>query len=64
MRLDELLAANQAVMTVYVLKNERKDLWRQPTRHAAATAWAAWRDKALGGNRRSDPIEAQVGLIR
>ncbi len=46
-RLDELLAANQALMTVYVLKDELKDLWRQPTRNAAAAAWAAWRDKAL-----------------
>ena len=46
-RLDELLAANQALMTVYVLKDELKDLWRQPTRNAAAAAWAAWREKAL-----------------
>jgi len=46
-RLAELLRANQALMTVYVLKDDLKDLWRQPTRDAAATAWAAWRDKAL-----------------
>lgn len=46
-RLDELLAANQALMTVYVLKDELKQLWRQPSPEAAKTAWRAWRDKAL-----------------
>lgn len=46
-RLEELLAANQTLMTVYVLKDELKQLWRQPTRHAAAAAWEAWREKAI-----------------
>jgi transposase len=31
-RLDELLAANQALMTVYVLKDALKQLWRQKNR--------------------------------
>jgi transposase len=30
-RLNELLAANQALMTVYVLKEDLKLLWRQPS---------------------------------
>ncbi|WP_211106788.1 ISL3 family transposase [Nitrospirillum viridazoti] len=47
-RLDELLAANQALMTVYVLKEELKQLWRQPSIQAAQTAWQAWADKAAG----------------
>jgi transposase len=45
-RLDELLAANQALMTVYVLKDELKALWRQPTVKAARAAWRDWIDKA------------------
>lgn len=45
-RLDELLAANQTLMTVYVLKDELKMLWRQPSTKAAKAAWKAWRDKA------------------
>jgi transposase len=46
-RLDELLAANQALMTVYVLKDELKQLWRQPSPDAAQNAWQAWSEKAL-----------------
>jgi transposase len=46
-RLDELLAANQTLMTVYVLKDELKQLWRQPPTEAANAAWKAWWDKAL-----------------
>jgi transposase len=46
-RLDELLAANHALMTVYVLKDELKQLWRQTTKYAARVAWQAWADKAL-----------------
>ena len=45
-RLDELLAANQALMTVYVMKDELKLLWRQPSNDAARAAWQAWWDKA------------------
>lgn len=37
-RLDELLAANQTLMTVYVLKDDLKQLWRQPSQRAARTA--------------------------
>lgn len=46
-RLDELLAANRTLMTVYVLKDDLKELWRQPDREAAAAAWRSWNDKAL-----------------
>ena len=46
-RLDELLAANQALMTVYVLKEDLKQLWRQPSRNAVAAAWEAWKETAL-----------------
>jgi transposase len=45
-RLDELLAANQALTTVYLLKDELKDLWRQTSPEAVREAWQAWFAKA------------------
>lgn len=53
-RLDELLAANQALMTVYVLKDDLKQLWRQPSRRAARIAWRDWFDKAVASG--IDPL--------
>lgn len=46
-RLDELLAANQALMTVYILKDGLKQLWRQDSREAATAAWETWKATAL-----------------
>jgi transposase len=45
-RLDELLAANQQLMTVYVLKDDLKQLWNY--RHAgyARRFWQGWYDRA------------------
>ena len=46
-RLDELLAANQNLMTVYVLKDDLKQLWAY--RHAgyARRHWEAWCQRAM-----------------
>ena len=46
-KLDELLAANHALLTVYLLKDELKRLWRY--RHAgwAHRAWLDWKRRAL-----------------
>ena len=46
-KLDELLAANHALLTVYLLKDELKRLWRY--RHAgwARRAWLDWKQRAL-----------------
>jgi transposase len=46
-RLDELLAANKALMTVYVLKDDLKMLWRY--RHAgyARAFWDGWHQRAM-----------------
>ncbi|HFD81141.1 MAG TPA: ISL3 family transposase [Gammaproteobacteria bacterium] len=46
-RLDELLAANRALMTVYVLKEDLKCLWRY--RHAgyAKRLWEGWYQRAM-----------------
>jgi len=46
-RLDELLAANQALMTVYVLKDDLKELWRQRNKTDARAAWDSWFQRAL-----------------
>ncbi len=41
-RLDEVLAANQSLMTVYVMKEQLKALWRAPTAWAWRAAWRQW----------------------
>ena len=46
-RLDELLAANQALMTVYVLRDDLKELWRLRDTEAARAAWRAWFARAI-----------------
>lgn len=45
-RLQELLEANQTLMTVYILKDELKQLWRQPSPERARQAWQDWFAKA------------------
>ena len=46
-RLRELLAANRALFTVYVLKDDLKQLWRYRYPAAARRFWAAWYRRAL-----------------
>jgi len=46
-RLDELLAANQALMTVYVLKDDLKGLWSHRSEKDARQAWDSWFSRAL-----------------
>jgi len=46
-RLDELLAANQALLTVYLLKDELKQLWRYRSEVGARKAWQSWKRRAL-----------------
>lgn len=41
-RLDEVLAANQSLMTVYVMKEQLKALWTVPTAWAWRRAWMQW----------------------
>ena len=41
-RLDEVLAANQSLMTVYVMKEQLKALWTAPTAWAWRAAWNQW----------------------
>lgn len=41
-RLDELLAANAPLMTVYLLKTQLKELWYAPSPHEARRRWQEW----------------------
>ena len=41
-RLDEVLAANQSLMAVYVMKEQLKALWTVPTAWAWRRAWTQW----------------------
>lgn len=41
-RLEEVLAANQSLMTVYVMKEQLKALWTAPTAWAWRRAWTQW----------------------
>ena len=45
--LDELLAANQALMTVYVLKEDLKRLWRYRHSGYARRLWNDWYQRAM-----------------
>ena len=46
-RLDELLAANQALFTVYVLKDDLKHLWSYTYSKAALRFWDDWYARAV-----------------
>lgn len=46
-RLDELLAANRNLMTVYVLKDDMKELWRYRSPWAAYQFWKQWHERAM-----------------
>lgn len=46
-RLDELLKANQALMTTYVLRDDLKQLWRYRHRGYAKRAWDGWYQRAM-----------------
>lgn len=46
-RLDELLEANRALMTVYVLREDLKRLWRYRHTGHARRAWEGWYERAM-----------------
>ena len=48
-RLDELLAANKALLTVYLLKDDLKQLWFYCREGWARKAWKSWKRRALRG---------------
>jgi transposase len=46
-RLDELLAANRKLMTVYVLKDDLKQLWQYRHTGYAHRFWKQWYNRAV-----------------
>lgn len=46
-RLDERLAANRSLLTIYLLRDGLKQLWRQRHAHDAEQAWAQWHAQAM-----------------
>lgn len=46
-RLQELLAANKALLTAYVLKDDLKQLWDYRSEAWARKAWKSWKRRAL-----------------
>lgn len=46
-KLDELLAANAPLTTVYVLKTQLKELWYAPSENEARRRWGEWFTMAL-----------------
>jgi len=54
-RLDEILAANQALMTVYVLKDDLKALWSYLYPKAARRFWKHWYSRAI--RSRIEPLK-------
>jgi len=46
-KLDELLAANRALLTVYLLKDDLKQLWRARCEQQARRRWRSWKRRAL-----------------
>lgn len=46
-RLDELLEANQALLTVYLLRDELKRLWYYRRQSWAKKAWHTWYEQAM-----------------
>ncbi|MEG0880957.1 MAG: transposase, partial [Janthinobacterium sp.] len=47
-KLDELLAANAPLSTVYLLKTELKEIWFAPSVREGARRWKRWMRLALG----------------
>lgn len=46
-RLDELLDANRALLTVYLLKDDLKHLWRYRSEASARKFWLGWKRRAM-----------------
>lgn len=54
-KLDELLAANQALMTVYVMKASLKELWHATSAWQWRKAWRTW--LSMARNSEIEPLE-------
>lgn len=60
-RLDTLLEANAPLMTVYVLKEQLKDLWYAPSEDEARSRWDAW--KAMADQSGIKPLQHFANVL-
>lgn len=61
-RLDELLEANHALFTVYVLKDDLKQLWQYRAPWAAERFWQQWYGRAMRSGL--DPLRRFATLLK
>jgi hypothetical protein len=61
-RLEERLAANKALMTVYVLKDDLKTLWHYRNSGYARAFWQQWRRRAMSSG--TEPLKAFTRRLR
>ena len=60
-RLDTLLEANAPLMTVYVLKEQLKEIWYAPSEAEARSRWDAW--KALADQSGIKPLKHFASVL-
>jgi len=61
-KLDDLLAANAPLMTVYLLKNQLKELWYAPSPWEAYRRWKEWYQMACDSGLK--PLQAFARKLR
>lgn len=61
-RLGELLAANTALMTVYVMKDDLKEIWRYRHPGYAKAFWKGWYQRAMSS--RIEPLKTFARRLR
>ena len=60
-RLDTLLEANAPLMTVYVLKEQLKEIWYAPSEAEATSRWEAW--KAMADQSGIKPLKHFASVL-
>ena len=60
--LNELLAANQALMTVYVMKASLKELWQQQSAKGWLAAWRSW--LSMAGDSSIEPLSRFAAKLK
>lgn len=61
-KLNELLQANRKLMTVYVLRDDLKELWRYRSKAAAERFWRSWHRRAI--RSRIEPLRVFARKLR
>lgn len=62
LKLEELLQVNQPLMTVYVLKDQLKELWYAPSEDEAKQRWQEWVNLAMSSGL--TPVQQFAGRLK